>query len=113
MTNTEIDNEGRYVPSAAIMLDLRQFDRLREVNPPLDAAEIAHRMVWPIADVIWLLRKFRDPRWRINPHEYRIMMLRQQNKTFGEIAKELKISRGTVAGVVARHKERVDLNTRG
>lgn len=45
-----------------INAELRQFERLMYIEPQLDADEIAFRMVWPIKDVRWLLRKFKDDR---------------------------------------------------
>lgn len=58
----DIDNQGRYTPAAAVINDLKQFERLRALVPPLTVDEIAHRMVWPVKDVKWLLKKLRDDR---------------------------------------------------
>lgn len=45
-----------------IRADMRQFERLIYVEPPLHSAEIAHRMAMPIKEVQKLLRKFKDDR---------------------------------------------------
>lgn len=45
-----------------INAELRQFERLMYIEPPLDSDEIAFRMTWPTKDVKWLLRKFKDDR---------------------------------------------------
>lgn len=45
-----------------IRADMRQFERLIYIEPPLHSAEIAHRMAMPIKEVRKLLRKFKDDR---------------------------------------------------
>lgn len=45
-----------------IRADMRQFERLILVEPPLHSAEIAHRMPWPIKKVKAMLKKFKDER---------------------------------------------------
>lgn len=45
-----------------IGVELRQFERLMYEEPPLSVDELAFRMVWPVKDVTWLLRKFKDDR---------------------------------------------------
>lgn len=45
-----------------IRLELRQFERLIYVEPPLHSAEIAHRMAVPMRKVKALLKKFKDDR---------------------------------------------------
>lgn len=45
-----------------IRADMKQFERLILIEPPLHSAEIAHRMPLPIKEVRRLLRKFRDDR---------------------------------------------------
>lgn len=45
-----------------IKADMRQFEKLIYVEPPLHSAEIAHRMAMPIKEVRGLLRKFKDDR---------------------------------------------------
>lgn len=45
-----------------IRADMRQFEKLIYVEPPLHSAEIAHRMAVPIKEVRGLLRKFKDDR---------------------------------------------------
>jgi hypothetical protein len=45
-----------------IRADMRQFERLILVEPPLHSAEIAHRMPMPIREVRKLLKKFKDDR---------------------------------------------------
>lgn len=62
MIDRDIDNQGRYTTAAAVINDLKQFERLRAIDPPLTADEIAHRIVWPVKDVKWLLKKLRDTR---------------------------------------------------
>jgi hypothetical protein len=62
MTNIRLDKEGRYEPSSAVQLDLKQFERLREIDPPLTCAQIAHRMAWTKLQTRKLLRKYKDHR---------------------------------------------------
>lgn len=45
-----------------IKADMRQFERLLYIEPPLHSAEIAFRMVWPVKKVKEMLRKFKDDR---------------------------------------------------
>lgn len=45
-----------------IRLELRQFERLIYVEPPLHSAEIAYRMAVPMRKVKELLKKFKDDR---------------------------------------------------
>lgn len=45
-----------------IRADLRQFERLSYVEPPLHSAEIAYRMAVPMREVRKLLKRFRDDR---------------------------------------------------
>lgn len=45
-----------------IRAEMRQFERLIYVEPPLHSAEIAHRMALPLREVRKLLKKFRDDR---------------------------------------------------
>lgn len=45
-----------------IKADMRQFEQLLYIEPPLHSAEIAHRIVMPIREVKKLLRKFKDDR---------------------------------------------------
>lgn len=46
----------------SIRSDLRQFERLLYVEPPLHSAELSHRTVLPMREVKKLLKKFRDDR---------------------------------------------------
>lgn len=45
-----------------IKMEMRQFERLMLIEPPLHPAEISFRMVWPIRKVQRTLRKFKDDR---------------------------------------------------
>lgn len=45
-----------------IRADLRQFERLSYIEPPLHSAEIAFRMAVPVREVRKMLRKFKDDR---------------------------------------------------
>lgn len=45
-----------------IKAEMRQFEKLLYVEPPLHSAEIAHRMVMPVKEVRKLLRRFKDDR---------------------------------------------------
>ena len=45
-----------------VRADMRQFERLILVEPPLHSAEIAHRMPWPMRKVRAMLKKFKDER---------------------------------------------------
>lgn len=63
MTNAVPKEErDRVLMADAVIAELRQFERLRALDPPLTAAEIGHRMVWPEKEVKWLLKKLRDDR---------------------------------------------------
>lgn len=46
----------------SIRAQVRQFERLMLVEPPLHSAEIAHRMAEPMRTVRALLKRFRDDR---------------------------------------------------
>lgn len=56
------DEKDRVLFGDAVVAELRQFEKLRAVDPPLTCAEIAHRMVWSRRDTRWLLQKFNDRR---------------------------------------------------
>lgn len=56
------DEKDRLVFGDAVIAELRQFERLRAIDPPLTCAEIAHRMVWSRRDTRWLLQKMNDRR---------------------------------------------------
>lgn len=45
-----------------IRSELRQFERLILVEPPLHSAELAHRMALPMRKIRKLLKRFRDDR---------------------------------------------------
>ena len=45
-----------------IRADMRQFERLILIEPPLHSAEIAHRMPMPMKEVQKMLKKFKDDR---------------------------------------------------
>lgn len=58
-----IDNErDRVILGDAVIAELRQFERLRSLDPPLTCEDIAHRMAWPKRDTRWLLKKMNDKR---------------------------------------------------
>lgn len=46
----------------SIRSDLRQFERLLYVEPPLHSAELSHRTALPMKEVRKLLRRFKDDR---------------------------------------------------
>ena len=56
--------EGELLTDATrrIKAEIRQFEKLLYVEPPLHSSEIAFRMVWPIKEVRRMLRKFKDDR---------------------------------------------------
>jgi len=60
--DVEITSEGRHTEVSSIMLELRQFDKLRSLEPKISCAEIAHRMAWSKRDTRWLLKKMGDDR---------------------------------------------------
>lgn len=60
MTNRE--EADRHLLGDAIISELKQFENLRQLEPPLSPSEIAHRMVWKEKDVKWLLKKLGDTR---------------------------------------------------
>lgn len=45
-----------------VKAELRQFERLIYIEPPLHSAEIAHRMALPMKEVRKLLCRFKDDR---------------------------------------------------
>lgn len=108
------EEADRLLMADAIIEDLKQFNRLRAVEPPLSVRDIAYRMVWHVKDVRWLLKKIRDRREDVEiiQRNKAIIELRLQGLTFGQISKKLDISKGTIAGVVARNKERIALGRR-
>lgn len=62
---SEMDKAEKETLKAATKVigrELRQFERLMYIEPPLHSAEIAHRMVWPLKDVRKMLKKFKDDR---------------------------------------------------
>jgi hypothetical protein len=60
MTNNE--ERDRILMADAVMADLKQFDKLRRIDPPISTADIANRMAWKLKDVKWLLKKMKDDR---------------------------------------------------
>lgn len=56
------EDADRRLMADAVMDELKQFDKLRALDPPITCAEIAHRMIWSRRDTRWLLKKFRDDR---------------------------------------------------
>lgn len=61
MTNVKEDRD-RVLMADAVIGELKQFERLRALDPPLTCAEIAHRMIWPKRETRWLLKKMKDDR---------------------------------------------------
>lgn len=58
-----IDNENdRVLFGDAVIAELRQFEKLRALEPLITCAEIAHRMAWNRRDTRWLLKKMNDNR---------------------------------------------------
>lgn len=58
----KIEDEILTNATRKIRAEMRQFEKLLYVEPPLHSAEIAHRMVWSVAEVRKMLRKFKDDR---------------------------------------------------
>jgi hypothetical protein len=58
---TDRTDSDRILLSAAVIADLKQFDKLRKL-PGLTVDDLAHRMAWPKKDVKWLLKKMKDDR---------------------------------------------------
>ena len=56
------DEKDRVLFGDAVVAELRQFEKLRAVDPPLTCAESAHRMLWSRRDTRWLLQKYHDRR---------------------------------------------------
>lgn len=56
--------EGSILSDATrrIRADLRQFERLLYVEPPLHSAELSHRTALPMKKVRELLKRFKDDR---------------------------------------------------
>jgi len=57
-----VENDLLRDASRKIRAEMRQFERLILIEPPLHSAEIAHRMAVPVKEVRKLLRKFKDDR---------------------------------------------------
>jgi hypothetical protein len=110
MTNRE--DSDRILMADAVIEDLKQFNRLIAVDPPLTIQDIAFRMAWEVKDVRWLLKKIRDGREKVEiiARNKRILELRGEGLTFGQIAGRLSTTKGVVAGIIARHKERTSLD---
>ena len=62
MTNLRIDREGRYEPSTQVELDLKQFNKLRALDPPLTSTDLAHRMGWSRQYTRKMLNTYKDKR---------------------------------------------------
>lgn len=63
MTEKKIDHDqDRLLMGDAVVSELKQFDKLVALDPPISAAEIAHRMVWGKRAVRWYLTKIGDKR---------------------------------------------------
>lgn len=56
------DERDRLVLGDAVMTEIRQFERLRKIEPPISCAEIAHRMAWTKRNTRWFLTKMKDYR---------------------------------------------------
>ena len=54
--------QDRLLMGDAVMSELKQFDRLVALDPPISAVEIAHRMSWGKRSVRWYLNKIGDKR---------------------------------------------------
>jgi len=58
----DLSEKDRLLLSAAVISELKQFNKLRQLDPPISAADIAYRMAWTPKDTRWLLRKMKDHR---------------------------------------------------
>lgn len=58
----KIEDELLKNATRRIKAEMRQFEKLLYIEPPLHSAEIAFRMVWPVKEVRKMLRKFKDDR---------------------------------------------------
>lgn len=56
------EEADRVLMADAVIAELRQFERLRALDPPITCAEIAQRMIWTKRDTRWLLKKMKDNR---------------------------------------------------
>lgn len=56
------EDHDRQLFADAVISELHQFENLRNLDPPISSDEIAHRIVWPVKEVRWLLKKFKDLR---------------------------------------------------
>jgi hypothetical protein len=56
------EHRDRVLGAEAIIAELKQFDKLRAIDPPITCAQIAFRMVWSKRDTRWLLTKMGDKR---------------------------------------------------
>lgn len=58
----EAEKETLKAATKVIGRELRQFERLMYIEPPLTVEEMAHRLVWSEKEVRKMLRKFKDHR---------------------------------------------------
>lgn len=56
------DERDRVLGAPAVIGELRQFEKLRALDPPISCAQIAERMIWSRRDTRWLLTKMGDKR---------------------------------------------------
>lgn len=56
------DEMDRQLGAPAVIAELKQFNKLRAIEPQLTCAEIAYRMVWTRTETRRMLRKMKDNR---------------------------------------------------
>ncbi len=106
-----IEESGRVGMADSVIADLKRFNKLCQIEPPLSIPDLAFRMVWTVKEVRWLLKKIRDGREKVQIAERNeaILKMRERGLTFGQIARDLNTTKGVVAGIVARNRERIGL----
>lgn len=62
MIKKDDHDQDRLLMGDAVVSELKQFDKLVALDPPISSVEIAHRMVWGRRSVRWYLNKIGDKR---------------------------------------------------
>jgi hypothetical protein len=58
----DADERDRLLMGDAVFAELKQFDKLRQLDPPISAKDLAFRMAWSLKQTRWLLTKMGDKR---------------------------------------------------
>lgn len=56
------EERDRLLMGDAVVAELKQFEKLCAIDPPISCADIAHRMAWGKRSTRWMLTKMGDKR---------------------------------------------------